>query len=40
MQLKPFLSSKQMFAYLLDQTVEDGFREQFDNFAICKGFDT
>lgn len=30
MQLKPLLSLKQLFAYLLDQTVEEGFREQFD----------
>lgn len=36
MQLKPFLSSKQMFAYLLDQTVEDGFREQFDILRFAK----
>lgn len=29
-QLKQYLSLKQKFAYLLDQVVEDGFREQFD----------
>lgn len=36
MQLKPLLNSKQMFAYLLDQTVEDGFREQFDILRFSK----
>lgn len=36
MQLKPHLSLKQMFAYLLDQTVEDGFSEQFDILRFAK----
>lgn len=36
MQLKPHLSLKQLFAYLLDQTVEDGFREQFDILRFAK----
>lgn len=35
-QLKPLLSSKQLFGYLLDQTVEDGFREQFDILRFAK----
>lgn len=35
-QLKLLLSSKQKFGYLLDQTVEDGFREQFDILRFAK----
>lgn len=35
-QLRPLLSLNQNFAYLFDQTVEDGFREQFDILRFAK----